>query len=351
MHKRSILLDEYKLNNNFILKNKIIMAPMTRAKASDNLTPTQAMADYYARRADAGLIITEGTVISPDALGHKNVPGIFNAAQISHWKNVVEAVHRNNGLIFMQIWHVGRVSHPIFLNGQLPISASKTVMTGRISRSDGLMHGKSRAATLDEIHDIINHYAQAAKNALKAGFDGIEIHGANGYLIDQFLHYDTNKREDAYGGNPKNMARFALETIQACADAIGYKRVGIRLSPGAYLNEIVGDKRDASVFKYLLNKLDQFNLAYVHVGNFNDAQKFAELDDMTMTAFIRKHYKGTVIACGGYTLESASHAISKGDFNLVGIGRPFIANPDLIQKISIKGRLKNYDASMLDTLY
>lgn len=350
MKNDNLLLNDHQLNKLFKLKNKIIMAPMTRAKASDDLIPTPEMADYYARRADAGLIITEGTLIRPDALGHKNVPGIFNNPQINHWKRIADKVHHHNGLIFMQLWHVGRVSHPVFLQGDLPISASETVMTGRIWRSNDLIYGKSRAATRVEIKELINSYAEAAQNAIKAGFDGIEIHGANGYLIDQFLHYHTNQREDDYGGNPQNMARFALEVIQACGKTIGYERLGIRLSPGAYLNEILGDKRDAFVFQYLLEQLNQYAIAYIHTGNFNDSQKFAELNDLTMTAFIRSYYRGTVIGCGNYTVGRAQDAISNKEFDLIAFGRPFIANPDLINIIRNDGDIAPYDVSMLTTL-
>lgn len=351
MKNENVLFTEYQLNHLFTLKNKILMAPMTRAKADNDLVPTQAMAEYYARRADAGLIITEGTVISPDASGYNNVPGIFNTAQINQWKSVTDAVHKNNGLIFMQIWHVGRVSHPHFLQGKLPISPSATTMTGRIMRSEGLTYGESRAVTLQEIKELINNYAIAAENAIKAGFDGIEIHGANGYLIDQFLHCHTNKRDDEYGGSPENMARFALDVVKACGDAIGYERIGLRLSPGAYLNEIVGEKRDALAFKYLFEKLNHYPIAYVHTGNFNDAQQFAELDNMTMTAFIRFHYHGTVVAAGGYTIETASEGVSQGNFDLVAIGRPFISNPDLITRLRKNDALTHYDANMLSTLY
>jgi len=327
------------------------MAPMTRANASDDWVPTQAMADYYARRAEAGLIITEGTVISPDAIGHKNIPGIFSDSQIKHWRLVADKVHHNNGLIFMQIWHVGRVSHPVFLGGKLPISPSETVMTGRIFRSNGLTHGKSRAAAINEINEIISNYATAAANAITAGFDGVELHGANGYLIDQFLHHHTNKREDAYGGSPENMARFALEVIRACGESIGYERVGIRLSPGAYLHEVLGDERDFFVFRYLLEQLNKIKIAYVHTGNFNDFQKFKELNDMTMSEFMRKYYQGNLIACGGYAFESALNGINSDLFNLVAFGRPFIANPDLIDRLVNNKNLNQYDVDMLKTLY
>lgn len=351
MQNSHTLLKSHQLNATLTLKNKIVMAPMTRNVANDDLSPTNAMTEYYARRADAGLIITEGTIISPGARGYSNVPGIFTEQQINNWRLVTKAVHKNNGLIFLQIWHVGRVSHPTFLNGELPISASATTMTSRINRSEGLYHGASRAASLDEISGIIASYAQAAKNARAAGFDGVEIHGANGYLIDQFLHHHTNHRTDAYGETPENMARFALEVVQACGNAIGFDRVGLRISPGGYLHEIIGDTRDSLVFQYLLQQLNQLAIAYVHTGNFDDNTRFAELDHMTMTQFIRHHYQGTVIASGSYTPDTAEQGVEKGQFDLVAIGRPFIANPDLISRLQTGAIIKPYDAAMLTVLH
>ncbi len=351
MNDKDVLLSKFKLNSLLTLKNRIFMAPMTRVKAGDNFVPTQAMAEYYARRADAGLIVTEGTIIAPDARGHNNVPGIFTDAQVEGWKKVTSAVHANNGLIFLQLWHVGRVSHPDFLNGKLPVSASATTMVGKVSRSDGLTHGASRAATLQEIKELIRAYAHAAKNAIKAGFDGVEIHGANGYLIDQFLHYNTNLRDDEYGGSIENRARFALEVIKAVGEAIGFERVGLRLTPGAYLNEIVGDMRDADVFKYLLEQLNHYPLAYLHTGTFNDTTQYKELNNKTMTEFMREHYHGALVAAGSYSPETASSGIQQKKFDLVAIGRPFIANPDLIKRLCSNAPLTNYDSSMLNTLY
>jgi N-ethylmaleimide reductase len=351
MKDQSVLFDSFKLNNLLTLKNRIVMAPMTRLKADDNYVPTTTMAEYYARRADAGLIVTEGTVIEPNGRTYNNVPGLFNEAQIKGWRHVTDAVHLNKGLIFAQMWHVGRVSHPSLQHGELPISASETIMSGRIARTDDLSFGKSRAATLAEIEELIDAYAKAATNAIKSGFDGIEIHGANGYLIDQFLHYDTNKRIDEYGGNAENMARFAIDIVKTCGEAIGYERVGIRLSPAAYLNEIIQDPRDADVFSYLLGKLNHLPIAYVHTGNFNDAVVYTELNNMTMSGFIRLHYKGFVIGCGSYTLEAAEHAVSSGEFDLIALGRPFIANPDLLSMLHAKKELRPYDVSMLQTLY
>ena len=346
-----ILFEKYPLNKLLHLKNKIVMAPMTRAKASTDFTPTLEMADYYARRAEAGLIITEGTVINAEALGCRYVPGIFNENQISHWKKVTDKVHQNNGLIFLQIWHVGRVSHPDFLGGKLPIGPSASVMTGAVYRSPGLTYGSSRAATVTEIKQLIDVYAAAAHNAIQANFDGVEIHGANGYLIDQFLHHHTNQRDDDYGGSAENMARFALDVVKACGETIGYERVGIRLSPGAYLNQIVGDPHDAAVFQSLLKSLNQHPIAYVHTGNFNDTQTFAELNQMTMSKFMRSHYQNTLIGCGSYTAETAVKSILDKTFDLIAFGRSFIANPNLIEVLRNQGELQPYDNRLLDILF
>ncbi|ASQ46712.1 alkene reductase [Legionella clemsonensis] len=351
MTQLDLLLTPFQLSETLRLKNKIVMAPMTRNMAHDDLSPTALMAEYYARRADAGLIISEGTIISEDAKGYSNVPGIFTQEQIDGWKRITDSVHANKGHIFSQIWHVGRVSHPHFLKGALPISASETVMTGRISRKEGLTYGRSRAATLDEIKEKIESYAIAARNAIAAGFDGVEIHGANGYLIDQFLHYCTNHRTDSYGETPENMARFALEVVKACGDTIGYQKVGIRLSPGAYLNEIVGDKRDAQVFQYLLEKLNQLPIAYVHTGNFNDKVIFESLNQQTMTDFMRTYFEGVLIATGSYDFQEGEEKIKNEEFDLLGIGRPFIANPNLIRKLQNNETITPYDASMLTTLF
>lgn len=351
MTKKSKLLSSYQLTAQLELKNRIVMAPMTRSKADDDLTPTQEMATYYARRADAGLIITEGVVISKDASGYPNVPGIYNQPQIDAWRQVTNAVHQQAGHIFMQIWHVGRVSHPIFLEGALPVSASETTMSGKVRRSNELFYGKSRAATQEDIQQLVQDYVTAAKNAIAAGFDGVEIHGANGYLIDQFLHYDTNKRTDDYGGTPENMARFALEVTQAIGEAIGFQKVGIRLSPGAYLNEIVGDDRDKDVFVYLLKQLNNLPIAYVHTGNFDDTVLFKELERLTMTQFMKMHYTGSLIASGGYEFSNAEDGVSRKAFDLVAMGRPFIANPDLITKFQEQAALKQYDSAMLGALH
>ncbi|HAT8325914.1 TPA: alkene reductase [Legionella pneumophila] len=351
MVNSDLILSPYQLNEKITLKNRVIMAPMTRNMANDDFSPTRQMADYYARRADAGLIITEGTIISPDGQGYSNAPGIFTQTHIDGWKMVTDAVHERGGKIFLQIWHVGRVSHPIFLHGNLPISASETMMTGKVRRADDLYYGKSRAATLEEINELIQNYALAARRAMIAGFDGIEIHGANGYLIDQFLHYYTNQRHDQYGQYPENMGRFALEVVKACINEIGEQSVGLRLSPGAYLNEIVGDERDAMVFRYVLEELNHYGIAYVHTGNFDDGIQFKELGFKTMTEFMRAHFKGTLIASGSYTLHQARKDIQNKKYDLIALGRPFIANPDLMNRIKWNADFLPYENRMLDTLF
>lgn len=350
MHDVAILFHPYELNPELILPNRIVMAPMTRAMATDDFVPTEAMAAYYAKRAAAGLIVTEGTIIARDATGYRAVPGIYNADQVDHWRVVTEAVHANDGRIFMQLWHVGRVSHPDFLQGAQPAGPSAATMHGRINRGDGLTFGESRALHLKEIQTIVAQFAQAATHAMRAGFDGVELHGANGYLIDQFLHYDSNHRTDAYGGSVHQRTRFAMEVVKAVGEAIGSQRVGLRLSPGAYIHEIVGDARDAAVFSDLLQQLNHLPIAYVHTGNFDDSKTFAALGEMTMSAFLRKHYSGTLIACGSYTPESAAMHMTRGDFDLIAFGRPFIANPDLVARVRAGDALQPYEVRMLQTL-
>lgn len=347
----SILFHSIQLNSALSLKNRIVMAPMTRCMAKPDGTATPLMAEYYARRADAGLIITEGTVIRPDGTGYLNVPKIYTPKHMDAWKLVTEAVHGRDGKIFMQIWHVGRVSHPFFINNQTPVSPSATEMSQAIPRMRHLQYGKARAVSLDEIHQLIDAYGQAAHYATQAGFDGIEIHGANGYLIDQFLHYHTNLRDDSYGGTAENRARFALEVVDACIQAIGAQKVGLRLSPAAYLNEIVSDPRDADVFRYLLKQLNTKQIAYVHTGNFDDSVVYAELEQKTMSAFIKTYYEGFLIACGGYNIELAESLLQSGQADLIAFGRPFIANPDLVTKLKHRQTLTEYDAKMLDRLY
>lgn len=343
-----ILFKPLRLNDTLNLNNRIVMAPLTRCMADNHLVPTQATADYYSRRTEAGLIITEATIVRADGQGYPNTPGIYSQAQITGWKNVTHQVHDKGGKIFLQLWHVGRASHPIYLKGELPIAPSSIALAGVIPRTAGLEYVAPRALEIEEIPALIDAFAQGAYNALEAGFDGVEIHGANGYLIDQFLHWHSNRRTDDYGSTPQNMTRFPLEIVDAVIKSVSADRVGLRLSPAAYFN-MEHHPDDPPVFRYLLQQLNQRHLAYLHTGMFNDALRYEALGG-TVTAFLRQHYQGNVCASGGYTADKAAAGLLKKAFDLVAIGRPFIANPDLINKIKNGEALISYDETMLATL-
>ncbi|MFT6987379.1 MAG: N-ethylmaleimide reductase, partial [Psychromonas sp.] len=263
------LFQPFALNKTINLNNRILMAPLTRCMADSELVPTQAMADYYSRRAEAGLIISEAVIIRPDGQGYPNTPGLFTTAQIEGWLKVTNAVHSNGGKIFAQLWHTGRVAHPHFFGDGDVIAPSALAVSGSVPRMRELTYQVPKAVTAQDIEQLVNDYAQAAANALAAGFDGVEIHGANGYLIDQFLHYDSNQRNDQYGNTPENMSRFALTVVDAVSARIGSQRTAIRVSPAAYFN-IKPDNRDRAVFDYLLNQLEKRDLAFLHIGIFDD---------------------------------------------------------------------------------
>ncbi|MBI2382420.1 MAG: alkene reductase [Gammaproteobacteria bacterium] len=341
------LYQPWRLNSTLTLANRVVMAPLTRSQAGPGLMPTEAMAAYYARRADAGLIISEATLIRADGQGYPDTPGLYTAEQVAGWQEVTRRVHQAGGTIVAQLWHTGRASHEYF-HGQTPVAPSAIGLEGTLPRMRGLAYPVPRALETAEIAQLVADYAQAAANAREAGFDGVEIHGANGYLIDQFLHHASNRREDAYGGSPENMARFALEVVDAVAARIGAERVGIRLSPGAYFN-MEPDTRDRAVFDHLLAELELRGLAYVHGGIFDDSLRFDYLDG-TISEYLRRHYRGTLIASGSYTAESAAAAIDAGRFELVAIGRPFIANPDYVSRVREGLPLVDYVDSMLASL-
>ncbi|TMN33731.1 alkene reductase [Pseudoalteromonas sp. S2755] len=342
-----VLFENVKLNNTISLNNRILMAPLTRCMADDDLVPTDDMVKYYAKRAKAGLIISEATIIRPDGQGYPNTPGLFTQAQITGWKKVTDAVHAEGGKMFAQLWHVGRVAHPYFFGGEV-LAPSAIGIEGTVPRMRELTYQTPKAVTQEEIAQLVADYAQAATNAIEAGFDGVEIHGANGYLIDQFLHHAANQRTDEYGQTPENMSRFALEVTDAVAERIGADRVGLRVSPGAYFN-MDGDQRDRAVFDYLIKALNSRNLAYLHVGIFDDSMEFDYLGG-SASAYLRDIYKGTLVGVGSYTAESGAEAIQNQQFDLLAIGRPFIANPDYVEKVQAGQAVKEYDESMLATL-
>ena len=343
-----ILFDPVELNSTITLNNRIVMAPLTRCMADDNLVPTQQVADYYARRADSGLIITEATIIRPDGQGYPNTPGIFTPEQIQGWQLVTNAVHAKGGKIFLQLWHTGRTAHPHFFDGGDVIAPSAQKLEGSVPRMRELEYVTPKAATIADIEQLTADFAQAAANAIDAGFDGVEIHGANGYLIDQFLHHDTNKRTDDYGQSAENMARFPLAVVDAIAQRIGADRTALRISPGAYFN-MEGDARDREVFEFLLAELQQRELAYLHLGLFDDSMQFDYLDG-SATDFVRNHYSKTLMGVGGYTAQTGSEAISAKRFDLLAIGRSFIANPDYVQKVKTGKPVTEYSEEMLAQL-
>lgn len=343
----SALFESFPLNSTITLANRFVMAPLTRCMAGPGLVPTDTMAEYYARRADAGLIISEATIIRADAQGYPDVPGIFSDEQIAGWKKVTTKVHENGGKIFMQLWHVGRVAHSHF-SGLQPVAPSAVQHEGTLPRMRDLSYEMPKALTKEDIQQLVSDYVTAAKNAMAAGFDGVEIHGANGYLIDQFLHFDTNKRSDEYGETPENMSRFALEVVDAVTAAVGAERTALRITPGAYAH-IEPDARDREVFDYFIEQLNQRELAYLHLGIFDDSMTFEHLGGRS-SSYIRERYQGTFMSVGGLTPETAAQGIAENAFDLAAIGRPFIANPDFIQRVREDKPLVEYSNDMLAEL-
>ncbi|MCK7632899.1 MULTISPECIES: alkene reductase [Shewanella] len=342
------LFETYQLNETITLNNRILMAPLTRCMADAELVPTAEMVAYYARRADAGLIITEATIIRPDGQGYPNTPGIFTQSQIAGWRKVTDAVHAKGGKIFVQLWHTGRVAHPHFFGGGDVLAPSAQKIEGSVPRMRELTYVTPKPATLEDIQGLVRDYAKAAENAIEAGFDGVEIHGANGYLIDAFLHHDSNRRTDEYGGTPEKMSRFALEVVDAIIARIGKDRTGLRLSPGAYFN-MATDSRDRAVFDYLLPELETRDIAFVHIGIFDDSMEFDYLGGRA-SSYVRAHYGKTLVGVGSYSAETASEAIAADKFDLIAIGRPFIANPDYIARVRDGLELVPYSDEMLATL-
>lgn len=312
------------------------MAPLTRNRAAAGNVPTELNALYYKQRSSAGLIISEATQISPQGLGYPGTPGIHSPEQIAGWKLVIEEVHALGGHIFLQLWHVGRISHPdLQPNSELPVAPSAIAPEGESATYEGMKpYVTPRALELEEIPQIIEQYRLGAKNALEAGFDGVEVHSANGYLLDQFLQDNSNHRTDIYGGSVENRSRLLLEVIAAVVEVWGSDRVGVRLSPSGTFNSM-GDSHRAATFGYVVKELNQFNLAYLHlvaprVEGFGTAEDQPDLG----ADFFRPVFKNTIITAGGYSLETGNTAIASGDADMVAFGRLYIANPDLPERFA-----------------
>lgn len=321
------------------LKSRIVMAPMTRARASQpGDIPNDLMAEYYAQRASAGLIITEATQISPQGKGYSFTPGIYSPLQIEGWKKVTSAVHQQGGKIYNQLWHVGRMSHPVFHQGKAPVAPSAVAFEGQVWIYDEQTKKGSkvncpipRALGLEEIRSIVTDYHLAAMNARAAGFDGVEIHGANGYLIDQFLRTTSNKRTDEYGGSKEHRLRFLKEVVNTVVEAVGAERTGIRLAPfitarGMNCPEILETILEAANF------LQEKNVSYIHLAeaDWDDAPRVSE----DFRRELRRRFHGKIIVAGKFDRARAESLLDAGLVDMIAFGRPFIANPDFPKKLA-----------------
>lgn len=316
--------------NKLKLKNHLVMAPMTRSRAIDGI-PNDIMAEYYGQRTCAGLIITEGTAPTPEALGYPRIPGIFSTTQIEGWKKTTTAVHKGNSKIFMQLMHTGRIAHTDNLpDGIDAVSATDKKAEGKMFTDTKGPQDMTAPKVLSEngVEKMIEDHVQAAKNAMEAGFDGVEIHGANGYLVEQFLNPEVNTRQDAYGGSIEKRSRFAIEMAQKISEAIGADKVGIRFSPYNGLNDqpLYAQGEVHKTYEHLAKEMEKISIAYIHIGATRDAPQ------KTLQA-IRDNFTGTIILCNGLTPESAEEHITNGIADLAAFGRNFLANPDFAERI------------------
>jgi len=325
------LFEPYALGD-LTLANRIVMAPLTRNRAGAGLVPNELTATYYAQRAAAGLIITEATQISAQAQGYQDTPGLYTAEQIEGWRKVTEAVHAQGGRIFVQLWHVGRVSHvDLQPGGAAPVAPCAVRAQTKTFVNNGFVDvSEPRALDLSELPGIVNDFRQAAANAVLAGFDGVEIHGANGYLLDQFIKDSANQRTDAYGGTVENRARLLIEVVTAVADEIGAGRTGVRVSPVSPANDVASSDPQAQ-YDYIADQLSALGIAYLHVveGATGGPRDIAPFD----YASLRRRFKQTYLANNGYDLEFASATLNEAKADLFAFGRPFISNPDLVERL------------------
>jgi 2,4-dienoyl-CoA reductase-like NADH-dependent reductase (Old Yellow Enzyme family) len=317
------------------LPNRVIMAPLTRTRASEGRVPNALMRDYYVQRASAGLILTEATSVTPMGVGYPDTPGIWSAAQVAGWKEITKAVHAAGGRIALQLWHVGRISDPIYLDGALPVAPSAIAPRGHVS----LVRPEKpfvtpRPLELDEIPAIVEAYRRGALNAKEAGFDAVEIHGANGYLLDQFLQDSTNKREDFYGGPIENRARLMLEVTDAVISVWGADRVGMHLAPRGDSHSM-GDSDAPALFSYVARQLDKRGVAFICTREY--------LDGASIAPRIRENFKGVFIANERHTPETAEALVEQGGADAVAFGKLFIANPDLPARIAAKAELNAWN--------
>lgn len=322
------LFDPHQLGE-LTLPNRLVLAPMTRSRALEGNVPNPLAAQYYVQRASAGLLITEATQVSPQGVGYIRTPGIHSKEQVEGWRAVTKAVHAVGGRIFLQLWHVGRISHPDFHGGALPVAPSAVLPDGEVFT----MNGKTRMVTpraleTSELPGIVESFRRGALNAKEAGFDGVEIHGSNGYLLDQFLRDGTNKRTDAYGGSVENRARLPLEVTEAVISVWGASRVGYRIVPH-FAGFGATESDPATTFGYLTEKLSALRLGYLHVTEALSGPGAPAAGVTRLSPVLRRKFQGTYVVNGAYDKDSAEAALARGDADLVAFGVPFLANPDL----------------------
>jgi len=321
----------------FALKNRVVLAPLTRCRSSAGRVPNDLMREYYVQRASAGLILSEATSVSAMGVGYPDTPGIWSEEQVAGWKRITEAVHAAGGTMLLQLWHVGRISDPEYLGGALPLAPSAIAAKGHVS----LMRPKRdyvvpRALELSEIPGIVAEYRRGAENAKRAGFDGVEVHGANGYLLDQFLQDGTNKRTDAYGGPIENRARLMLEAVDACIEVWGADRVGLHLAPRGD-SHTMSDSNPLATFGYVAEQMGKRKLAFLCTREHQGPD--------AISSELKKLFGGVLIANEAFTKETAEAAIESGHADAVAFGKPFIANPDLPERFKLNAPLNAQDPS------
>jgi N-ethylmaleimide reductase len=345
MSKEQALLREY-IMGDIKLRNRVVMAPMTRSRANNpENAPTDLMAKYYEQRASAGLIITEGSQISKRAVGYINTPGIYFTAQVEGWKKVTKAVHGKGGKIFLQLWHVGRMSHPDFHNGELPLAPSALNPNEKSYTPEGFKDTVTpKAMTINDIKQTVQDFRQGAKNAMDAGFDGVEIHASNGYLLHQFFNRTSNIRTDDYGGSIENRARILFEVIDEINKVMPVHHIGVRLNPslhGAFGMTL--DEETIPTFDYIVEWLNNYNLAYVHLSEpFTDVTNVPYAEPNIVMRY-RPKYKGTLIINNNFDQEKGNKVIEDGLADLVAFGKLFISNPDLPKRFELNAKLSEWD--------
>ncbi|TKT70435.1 alkene reductase [Afipia massiliensis] len=337
----SKLFDPYKLGA-VTLTNRTVMAPLTRNRAVAGFVPNPLAIEYYGQRASAGLLITEASQVSQQGQGYQDTPGIYSKEQVAGWRKVTDRVHERGGHIYIQLWHVGRISHTTLqANGSAPVAPSAVRAKGKTFVGGTFADvSEPRALELSEIPGIIENFKRASANALEAGFDGVEIHGANGYLLDQFAKDGANKRTDAYGGSIENRARLMLEVSQAVASEAGADRTGIRISPVTPANDI-SDSNPQPLFDHIVDQLNALKLGYIHVieGATGGPRDIAPFDYDSL----RKRFSGAYIANNGYDFKLATEVLEKNKADLIAFGKPFISNPDLVERLKLGAPLNDFD--------